>query len=329
MEKIEFTVKNIQEAAERISPYIHRTPLLRIENMDELLGCELTLKPEMFQITGAFKIRGALNKVLSLPPEVRKKGIVATSSGNHAIACAYVGHSLGIKAVVVIPASAPAIKIQRTRELGAEVFEWERDYFARWDKVCDEAKKHGYTIVVTDDDLAVLAGQGTVGYEIVQDMPDVETVLVPIGGGGIASGVSTAIKGLNPNIRVIGVQPSASCVYYVSRQNRKVSRVEPLPTLADALTSGGVSKMAYPIIEKNVDEIVIVEEDEIREAVRALANHGKVVAEPSSCVTIAALMYNKVKTRPDEKVCAILTGGNWDVEKTGRLLNGEDVEGVL
>lgn len=329
MEKTSVVLQDIRDAAERICPYIRHTPLLREKSMDTVLGYQAYLKPEMLQITGSFKPRGALNKILSLTPDEMKKGIVATSSGNHGQACAFAGQMLGIHTTVVIPEDAPIIKIENAKAMGAEVIVWNRKYAERWKKVLEEAAEHGYIIVHAYDDYTVMAGQGTIGMEIMEDLPDVDTVLVPISGGGLISGISTAIKESNPKVRVIGVQAAASCAYYVSRQNGHPSTVTSLPTVADGLTCSRTSENPYPIIEKYVDEIVVAEEEDIKEAVRVVARDAKLVAEPSACVGIAALLSGRVKTRTNEKVCSVLTGGNWDVNMIGKILKGEYVEGVL
>lgn len=329
MEKTTVTLQDIKEAAERISPYIRRTPLLQEKAMDKVLGCQTYLKPEMLQITGAFKLRGALSKILSLTADELKQGIITSSSGNHAQACAYAGQMLGIHTTVVIPEDAPVIKIENAKAMGAEVIVWDRKYAERWKKVRDEVAEHGYIIVHAYEDYTVMAGQGTIALEILEDLPDVDTVLVPIGGGGLISGISTALKESNPNIRVIGVQAAASCAYYVSRQNGKPSSATCLPTIADGLSCSRPGDNPYPIIEKYVDEIAIVEEEDIREAVKLVSQEAKLVAEPSACVGIAALLSGAVKTRPDEKVCAVLTSGNWDIDMIGKILKGEHVEGIL
>jgi threonine dehydratase len=296
--------------------------------MDTILGCQAYLKPEMLQITGSFKPRGALNKILSLTLGEMKKGIVLTSSGNHAQACAFAGQILGIHTTVIIPEDAPAIKSENARAMGAEVIAWNRNYTERWKKVLEEAEERGYVIVHAYDDYDVMAGQGTIGLEIIEDLPEVDTVLVPISGGGLISGISTAIKMSKPDVRIIGVQAAASCAYYVSRQNGYPSTVTSRPTVADGLTCSRTSEMPYPIIEKYVDEIVIADEEDIKEALRVVAREAKLVAEPSACVGIAALMSGKVKTYSDEKVCAVLSGGNWDIDMIGKILKGEFVEGV-
>lgn len=329
MEKTSVSLQDVREAAERIRPYIRRTPLLREQSMDRILGCQAYLKPEMLQIVGAFKPRGALSKILSLSPDERSRGIVTTSSGNHGQACAYIGQMLGIHTTVVVPEDAPPLKIENARAMGAEVIIWNNKYVERIKKVHEEIAEHGYVLVHAFEDYTVMAGQGTIALEIMEDLPDIETVLVPIGGGGLISGISTAIKESKPNVRVIGVQAAASCAYYVSRQNGYPSTVIPRPTVADGLTTSRTSEIIYPIIEKYVDDIVIAEEEEILEAVRVVAREAKLVAEPSACVGIAALMCGKVKTRPDEKVCAVLTAGNWDIQMIGKILKSEPTEGVL
>ena len=323
MEAKTVTLQDAREAAERIRPYIRHTPLLRQKNMDRALRCQAYLKPEMLQITGAFKLRGALNKILSLTPEERSRGIITSSSGNHAQACAYVGQMLGIHTTVVVPENAPTLKIENARVMGAEVIVWRRQYVERWKKVHEVVAEHGYTIVHPYEDYTVMAGQGTIGLEILEDLPDVDTVLVPIGGGGLISGISTAIKESRPAVRVIGVQPAACGVYYVSRQKGYPSTVTPLPTVADGLSCVEAGVKPYPIIEKYVDDIVVVEEEDIKEAVRLVARDAKLIAEPSACVAIAALMTSRVKTEPDEEVCSVLTAGNWDIDAIGKILEGK------
>jgi threonine dehydratase len=329
MKKTSVTLQDIREAADRIRPYIRHTPLLRERKMDEVLGCQVYLKPEMLQVTGAFKLRGALSKILTLTPAEMQKGIITSSSGNHGQACAYIGQMLSIHVTVVIPEDAPSYKIENARAMGADVIVWDSKYVERIKKVREEAAEHGYVIVHPFEDYTVMAGQGTIGLEIMEDLPHVETVLVPIGGGGLISGISTALKESKSDVRVVGVQAAASCAYYASRQNGFPTTVTPRPTVADGLTCSRISEIPYPIIEKNVDEIVIAEEEDILEAVRLVARVAKLVAEPSSCVGIGALLAGRVKTRPDEKTCLVLTAGNLDIQKTGMILKGEPVESVL
>jgi threonine dehydratase len=329
MEKTTVTLEDVKKAAERIRPYIRRTPLLRESKMDKASGCQVYVKPEMLQITGAFKLRGALSKILSLTQEELEKGIITSSSGNHGQACTYIGQLLGIPVTVIVPEDTPSVKVENARSMGANVILWDRSYAERWKKVHAEVEEHGYTIVHNYEDFDVIAGQGTMALEIMEDLADVETVLVPIGGGGLISGIATAIKESRPDIRVIGVQAEACCPYYRSRQNGERTRVTVKQTIADGLACDWPGNNPYPIIEKYVDEIVAVSEEAIEEAVRVVANDAKLIAEPSSCVGIAALQSGLVDTRPDEKVCVVLTSGNWDLDMIGSLLKGEHVKGIF
>lgn len=327
MSELPLTLRNIEQAAKRIEPYITRTPLLRAVNLDDDLGAKIYIKPEMLQLTGSFKIRGALNKALSLTPEEREHGIICSSSGNHAQACAYVGQLLGIKSTIVVPEDAPQIKIENTRKLGGNVITWERSYASRMKKVSDEIAEYHYTMVHGYEDYSVMAGQGTIAIEILEDLPTVDTVIVPLGGGGLSAGIATAIKETNRNIRVIAVQAAATCAFYVSRQVGEKTRVECTPTIADGIGCSYPSDNPYPYIEKYIDEIVIVEEKEIIQATALIAHDVKLIAEPTSCVVVAALLANKVKIRSDEKIALVLTSGNWDLDSLGKIYKGEEVKG--
>ena len=329
MEKTSVTLQDIREAAERIRPFIRRTPLLREATLDNLLGCQVYLKPEMLQITGAFKLRGALSKILTLTPEERVRGIITSSSGNHAQACAYAGQLLGIKVTVIVPDDTPHLKVSNARRMGANVILWERTYAERWKKVQQEVEEHGYSIVHAFEDYTVMAGQGTIALEIMEDLPDVETVLVPIGGGGLISGISTAIKESNPKIRVVGVQAANSDGFRASREAGQRIRIQSKPTIADGITCSMPTERPFQVVERYVDEIVSVEENDIREAVRQIAREAKLIAEPTSSVVVGALLAHKITVRPDEKVALVLTSGNWDIENIGKIFKDEPVPGVL
>lgn len=316
-------IDDIKKAYERIKPYIRHTPLLDAYNMTKELGCRAYLKPEMLQYVGAFKLRGALNAILSMPEAERSKGIITSSSGNHAQACAYAGQLLGIPVTVVIPEDAPSVKVENARAMGANVILCDRDYFKRWEKVDAEVAAHGYIKIHPYEEPKVMAGQGTIALEILEDLPDIDAVLVPIGGGGLISGVATAFKALKPSVRVIGVQPAASPAYYNSRlEGRRVS-VSPLSTVADGLSCRQAGENPYIMIEKYVDEIVTVEEGEILEAVRLIADKVKLIAEPSACVAPAALMYKKTAVSTTDKVACVLTAGNWNIGDLGRIYVGD------
>ena len=325
-EKKPLILQDIRDAQVRIKPYVTRTPLLREEDLDEMLGCEVYFKPEMLQKTGAFKARGAFNKVLSLTEEERKKGIIFSSSGNHAAACAYVGRMFGIDAYAVMPRDTPKGKIENCERRGGTCILWDRDYQSRVKKVADEIKAHGYTLVHGFDDYTVMAGQGTIGLEILEDLPDVDTVVVPIGGAGLISGIATAIKETNPKKRVVGVQVAASCGYYLSRLNGRPTRMTSQPTLADGIGCSYPTENPYPIVDKYVDEIVIVTENHIAEAVKYIGEYAHLVAEPTSAVVVAALLEKKIKLKPGEKVACVLTSGNYDIDLIGKFYKDEPVE---
>lgn len=307
------TIQDIREAQERLRPHIKHTPLLRAEKIENAVGCQLYLKPETLQITGAFKIRGALNKTLSLSRDEIANGIIATSSGNHAQGLAYAARMLGVKAILVLPITTPKIKIANTRALGAEVILFDGDTAARWKKVYEIAAENKYAVVHAFEDPMVMAGQGTIGCEILEDLQNVDTVIIPMGGGGLISGIATAIKETKPSVRVIGVEPALTPKYYHSRINKQRTSLPLKNTIADGLRISVPGQNPYPIIERYVDEIVLVEEEHIIEGMRVLARDAKLIAEPAASIGIGALLAGAIKVKPDEKVCVVLTGGNWDL----------------
>ncbi len=315
------TIEDIHEAQERLKPHIRHTPLLRAEKMEKALGCKVYLKPETLQITGAFKIRGALNKSLSLSKEEIANGIIATSSGNHAQGLAYAARMLGVKAILVIPVTSPNIKIENTKALGAEVILFDGDTAARWKRVYEIAEQNGYAVVHAFEDPLVMAGQGTIGCEILEDLQDVDTVIIPMGGGGLISGIATAIKETKPSVRVVGAEPALTPKYYQSRINKERTSLPLKDTIADGLRISVPGQNPYPIIEKYVDEIVLVEDEHIIAGMRMLAKDAKLIAEPAAAIGIGALLAGALKVRPDEKVCVVLTGGNWDLCDLAEIYN--------
>lgn len=322
MKESKLDLEKIKCAEQRIRPYIRWTPLLRERNMDEALHCKVWLKPEMLQISGAFKMRGALNKILGLTPEEREKGIICSSSGNHGKACALIGKMMGIKVYVVLPEDVPEIKIHDIEELGGEVLIGPRIYDERWKMVREEVAKHGYTIVHAYEDYDVMAGQGTMGIEIMQDMPGIDTVVIPVGGGGLASGVATAVKTIKPSVKVVCAQAEGNDAYVQSMKAGHAVEVELTPTIADGLTARKPGINPYSILEEYVDEWVSVSDDAIRESVRLIAKHAKLFAEPSAAAGMAAVLSGGYKPDPDENVAFILTSGNWDIDRIGDILCG-------
>lgn len=297
-----------------------RTPLLRSPGPDD----ELFLKPESLQPVGSFKIRGAINKLASLSPAQRKRGVVAYSSGNHAQAVAYVARLLCIKAVIVIPAIAPEVKRQPTAALGAELVLVGPGSDERQAKAEALAAEHGYAIVPSFNDEQIIAGQGTIGLEILEDLPDVQTVLVPISGGGLISGIATAIKQSRKKTRVIGVEPELAADARASlRSGKRVSlpAEQTMRTIADGLRSQSVGEITFPHITRYVDDIVTVSEEEIREAIRGLLTK-RLVIEPSGAVTYAAFLFHHEQLPKSRKTVAVLSGGNIEPSLLSEILSG-------
>ncbi len=307
------TIQDIREAQGRLAPHIRHTPLLRAEKIEEAVGCQLYLKPEILQITGAFKIRGALNKVLSLPREEIVNGLIASSSGNHAQGLSYAARMLGVKVILVLPVTTPKVKIANTKALGAEVILFDGDTAGRWNKVYEIAEGNNYAVVHGFEDPMVMAGQGTIGCEILEDLEDVDTIIVPVGGGGLISGIATAIKETKPSVRVVGAEPALTPKYFHSRIHKERTSFPLKNTIADGLRISVPGQNPYPIIEKYVDEIVLVEEEHIIAGMRSLAQDAKLIAEPAASIGVGALLAGSINVKPDEKVCAVLTGGNWDL----------------
>lgn len=318
------TPQEIQEAQGRIAPYIRRTALLYSEKIGQQLGCQAYLKPEMLQITGSFKLRGALNKALQLTDEERSRGMIASSSGNHAQALAYAGRLIGAKTTIVAPATAPPIKLQNARDLGAEVLVFSGSQRERWAYVDELIERRGYTMVHASEDPAVMAGQGTIALEILAEKPDMDTLVVPMGGGGLISGIAIAAKSLNPNIRIVGVEPAAAPKYFVSRKERAPTTVPAGATVADGVREEIPGKNAFPIIQQYVDEIALAEEWGIVEGLRMLAQEAKVFAEGAAAVGIGAAVCGNLHFGKEEKVCWILSAGNWEVERFLAVCGGKE-----
>lgn len=302
-----------------------RTPLLVYPQ--PLEGRTLYLKPENLQPMGAFKLRGAYNKIASLSEAERRPGVISYSSGNHAQGVAYAARALGVRATIVMPRNAPQTKIEGTRSYGAEIVFVGPGSHERKAKAEELARERGLTIVPPYNDEQIIAGQGTVGLEILEDLADVDVVLSPVGGGGLISGIATAIKTSKPKAKVIGVEPelandaqrSLRAGHIVELAAEQVSQ-----TLADGLRTQALGDVTFEHIRQYVDEIVTVSEKEMLAAVRALAVTGKLVVEPSGAVTAAAFMFGGDQL-PRGKTVAVLSGGNIEAALLARILAGEDV----
>lgn len=304
----------IRDAAARAGGRLHRTPVLTSRSLGARAGVRLHLKCESFQKTGSFKPRGALNVVLSLPEERRARGLVTVSAGNHAAAVAWVAQSLDLPCTVVMPCDAPRSKLDAVRGYGATVIE-HADRTTLFDRMREEEARSGAAFVHPFDDPAGLAGAGTVGLEIVEQVPDVEWVLVPIGGGGLMGGVASAVRTLRPSCRLIGVELEAG-----PGMTPALAAGRPVPaprprTLADGLTPPFVGALPLEIARDTLDEIVLVSEADIMEAMRALLVRAKLYVEGSGAAATAALLAGKVRPPRDATVVSIVSGGNVDPER--------------
>jgi threonine dehydratase len=314
-------LSHVRAAQERIAGKVHRTPLLSAASLGERLGVKLFLKCESFQKTGSFKPRGALNKVLSLSLADRAKGIVTVSAGNHAQAVAWAARLVGAPCVVVMPSDAPRSKVDAVRGYGAEiVFHDERGtLFVRLAEVRDA---RGLTFVHPFDDPVVLAGAGTAGLEIVEDLPEVDLVVVPVGGGGLLGGVATAVTSLRPEVRIVAVELAAGPGLAPSlAAGKPVPVPRPTGTLADGMTPPFVGALPLAIVRRLGVELATVTEDEIAGAMRLLASRAKLVVEGSGAAATAALLSGRIEVRPGSRVVVLVSGGNVDPERLAAVLS--------
>ena len=313
------SIDDIRAAADRLQPYLHLTPLVASATLSAMAGCELRLKAEYLQRGGSFKARGALNKLLLLDDAARARGVVAFSSGNHAQGVALGARLLGIPAMIVMPADAPPVKVAATRGYGAEVVLYDRQREDRETIARRLADERGLTIVPPFDDAAIIAGQGTIGIELAAQWPALEAVLVPISGGGLISGIATAIKALVPGVRVIGVEPAVADDARQSLASGTIVRIGVPATVADGLGAGAIGQIPFGIMRRLVDEVVTVEEDAIMHAVELLLTRTKQVVEPSGAVTVAAALGGGLQLE-GRRVVAVASGGNLDLQVLCRWL---------
>lgn len=304
------TLEKFEEASEIVKKVTQDTKLVYSDYFSAQTGNKVYLKPENMQKTGAYKLRGAYYKISTLSPEERAKGLITASAGNHAQGVAYAAKAFGVKAVIVMPTTTPLIKVERTKSYGAEVVLYGNVY----DEACEHAYKlaeeNGYTFIHPFDDPAVATGQGTIAMEIIKELPLVDYILVPIGGGGLATGVSTLVKLLNPNIKVIGVEPAGANCMQESVRRGEVTTLDSVNTIADGTAVKTPGEKIFPYIQKNVDEIITVSDDELVVAFLDMVENHKMIVENSGLLTVAALKHLQFK---DKKVVSILSGGNMDV----------------
>ena len=314
------TLAELEAAAARIAPVAVRTPLLPFDHASDLLGAEIWIKPEMLQRSGAFKFRGAYNFLAQLDDAERRRGVVAPSSGNHAQAVAMAARMFGVPAVVVMPTTVTPAKRAGAERLGARIELAGTTTQHRWERAVELVEREGLTMVPPYDHPWIVAGQGTVGLEIAEDMPDVGTVLVPVGGGGLSAGTAAAIKLRVPSARVVGVEPAGAAKLTRARAAGRPVQLASTSGLADGLLAVAVGDLPFAHHAAYVDEVVTVEDGVLRGAMRALFDRMKLVSEPSGAITVAALLERVVE--PRGRTVAVLSGGNIEWSGVAALLAG-------
>lgn len=318
---VTITLEDVKAARQTIAGRLHRTPLVSSKALGHRIGVSLYLKLENLQKTGSFKPRGVLTKIAGLSREERKYGLVTASAGNHAQALAWAATAEGVRCTVVMPATAPASKVAATQGYGASVV-LVPDVSSVFSRAQSLAEEEGYTFVPPFDDPAIISGQGTVGLEIFEDLPDVGTVVVPIGGGGLISGIALAIKSQRPNVRIVGVEPEGSAAMWRSRQEGKPVQLDRVDTIADGLGAPFAGEITFQVVQHYVDDLVLVTDDQIRSAMALILERCKVLAEPAGAAAVAGLLSGAVKVSHDHgaPVVAIVSGGNTDVSRLAALL---------
>jgi len=314
------TLNDILAARERIGDAVYKSPCTRSEMLSRMTGQSVFLKLENLQMTGSFKERGALSKISTLTPEQARWGVVAASAGNHAQGVAYHATQRGIRAVIVMPLTTPLVKVTATRGFGAEVVL----HGANYDEACVEATRlceaEGMTFIHPFDDALVMAGQGTIGLELLEQIDGLEAVVVPIGGGGLIGGIACAVKESKPGVRVIGVQTSRLPSMRDAVEAHGPVTLEPATTIADGIAVRRAGDVTFPVVEKYVDEIVTVDEDEIASAILTLLEREKTLAEGAGATALAAMLQRRTSLAPDTRTAVLVCGGNIDVTLLSRII---------
>lgn len=309
---------NFMEARERLGTVINETKIIHSDVFSEESGNQVYIKPENLQRTGSFKLRGAYNKMMKLSEEEKKKGVIASSAGNHAQGVAYAAKKLGIKAVIVMPKDAPLIKVEATRAYGAEVVLYGEAYDDAYRKACELQDVEGYVFVHPFDDEDVIEGQGSIALEIIEEIPDVDIILVPIGGGGLISGIASVAKQMNSNIKIIGVEPESAASATAAMEYGKPIEIDSCNTIADGTAVKKIGEKTCKYIEKYVDEIITVSDYELMDSFFILVERHKLIVENSGILAAAA---SKKLDYKDKKVVSVLSGGNIDVLTISSMIN--------
>ncbi|GGJ94684.1 threonine dehydratase [Lentibacillus kapialis] len=312
------TLNEINDAYREIKDVVHRTPMLTSRSLSKKCANHIYLKSEHVQVAGAFKIRGATNKVKAAAKEGATH-VITASSGNHGQAVAYIAGKLGLKATIVVPENVVTSKAAAIHDYGADIIHCGTTSTERLKKAKELTTDEEPVFIPPYDDPLVMAGQGTVGLEILEQIPDVDAVYVPIGGGGLISGIATAIKASNPEIKVIGVEPERGNDTYLSKQRGDITAIEHADTIADGLRASQPGDLTFPVIQKDVDDIVLVSDDAIQAALIFVLERMKQLIEPSAAVTVAAAMANKADMR-EKNICCVISGGNMALDKLAEMV---------
>jgi threonine dehydratase len=316
-------LEKIKEAVARINGHIHRTPVVTSASFNERAGCVVFFKCENLQRAGAFKIRGATNKIISLNEAEKRRGVAAFSSGNHAQAVALASREAGVSAIIAMPDDAPKAKVAATREYGAEIIFYDRQNQDREEVAIEISQRDGRVMVPPYDDYLILAGQGTCGLEFLQQVPDLDCVLTPCSGGGLFAGVSTAAKAMNPRIRCFAVEPeTADDTQQSFRKGERVT-IGPPPTIADGLRVQSPGALTFPILQQTAEDVLTVSDEEIIETMKFMLIRMKLLVEPSGAAAAAAVLMHK-QPQNVRRVGIVLSGGNIDAEFLSRLLISDD-----
>ncbi len=311
---------DVLDARDRVSETSRHTPLTHSYTYSEMTGADVHLKLENFQRTGAFKIRGATNRIATLSPAECEAGVVTASAGNHAQGVALAATRAGVDATIVMPENAPIAKVKATRNYGAKVVLHGIDYAEAAERAHEIEDEKGRTYVHAFDDEAVMAGQGTIGLEILEDCPEVDTVVVPIGGGGLIAGIATAIKGTNPDVRVVGVQAAGASSLTRSLEKGEVVSIDGVDTIADGIATRSVGKQTFQVIKERVDEVVTVTDEQIAMAIVHLLERSKTVVEGAGAVSLAAVVFEEFDYDEGEVIVPALCGGNIDLNMLSTVI---------
>jgi len=317
---MDITLKDIQEARERLKNIVYKTGLVHNTTFSEMTGNFIYLKTENLQRTGSFKVRGAFNKIACLTEEQRKCGVIASSAGNHAQGVAMAATAFGIKSTIVMPKHAPLSKITATKSYGAEVVLHGEMYDEAYERARQIQQQTGAVFVHPFDDREIIAGQGTIAVEILEELPDADIIVVPVGGGGLISGIAIAAKHLKPDIKIVGVQTKNLPSMAKAISQNSITTVEGPATIADGIAVKTPGELTFKIVRQYVDDIVTVDEDEIANAILLLLERAKVVSEGAGAVSVAAIL-NRLDSIRNKKIVALISGGNIDVNMLSRIID--------